>query len=110
MIDVAAAIDGEAVPVTRIRHAAGTYDADGKWIPGASTSLLIGAAIQPASGNQLRDMPEGIRAEAGWMLWSRADIAMDDQIRNAGITYRVIHVWPRAEGAFFRAALGREKK
>jgi hypothetical protein len=56
------------------------------------------------------DMPEGIRAEAGWIAWSRSDMALDDQIVSATITYRVLFVWPRAEGAFWRAALGRMQK
>lgn len=110
MIDVAAAIDGEAVAVARSRFAPGTYDADGRFIEGSASVTVVGAAIQPVSGNQLRDMPEGIRTEAGWMLWSRSDIEIDDRIIQAGIAYRVLHVWPRAEGGFYRAALGRETR
>ena len=108
MIDVAIAIDGESVPVTITTRAAGAYNDTGDWIDGAPTTASIMAAIQPVSGNQLKDMPEGIRTEAGWVAWSRSAIALDGVISHAGVTYRVLFVWPRAEGGFYRAALGRD--
>ena len=107
MIDVAIAIDGEARNVTLTTRAAGAYNADGDFVPGSATISTIRAAIFPASGNQLRDMPEGIRTEAGWVCWSRSALAIDDQIAADGVTYRVLHAWPRPEGGFHRAALGR---
>ncbi|MGV4796130.1 hypothetical protein [Rhizobium sp. F40D2] len=110
MIDVAIAIDGEAVNVTLTTTAAGSYNDDGDFIQGAPTSATIRAAIQPVKGNQLMDMPEGIRTEAGWMLWSRSAVAVDDQIISGGIVYRILFAWPRLEGGFYRAALGRLTK
>jgi hypothetical protein len=107
MIDVAIAIDGEARNVTLTTRAAGSYNADGDFVPGTATTSTIRAAIFPASGNALRDMPEGIRTEAGWLCWSRGAISVDDQIADGGITYRALFVWPRPEGGFHRAALGR---
>ncbi len=108
MIDVAIAIDGEAVSMTRIRKAAGSYTDTGDWVAGSASSTSIMAAIQPVNGNQLMDMPEGIRTEAGWVAWSRSDLALDDVISHKSTTYRVLYVWPRDEGAFYRAALGRD--
>lgn len=108
MIDVAIAIDGEAVAVNKTTRAAGNYSEAGDWVPGASSSTSIMAAIQPVNGNQLKDMPEGIRTEAGWVMWSRTSVALDDVITHGVITYRVLYVWPRADGGFFRAALGRD--
>lgn len=107
MIDVAVAIDGEAVNVTRARNVGGTYDDDGNYVPGGPSSVTIRAAIQPVKGNQLMDMPEGIRTEAQWMAWSRSDMRVDDRITASAIAYRVLYAWPRAEGGFYRAALGR---
>lgn len=104
------AIDRRAVPVTLIRRSAGSYDADGRFVDGAETSVTIPAVIQPASGNQLKDLPEGVRTEAGWIAWSRAEIRDEDRLAHAGVIYRVLVAWPRAEGGFFRAALGRETK
>lgn len=106
MIDVAIAIDGEAVNVSLMRLAAGDYDADGNWIDGTSTTSTIRAAIQPASGRQLMDLPDGIRNEARWLVWSRSELRLDDTIGHGGSNYRVMHVWPRMEGGFHRAALG----
>lgn len=106
MIDVAIAIDGEAVNVSLTRRAAGAYDDDGNRVPGAPATSTIRAAIQPASGRQLEDLPDGIRNEARWLLWSRSEIRLDDEVGHAGSRYRVMHVWPRADGSFFRAAAG----
>lgn len=107
MIDVAIAIDGEAVNVTRTRSAGGGYNDDGEWVPSLPDAATIRAAIQPASGNQLMDVPEGMRTEARWLLWSRSDVRVDDMITSSGVSYRVMHLWPRAEGGFYRAAIGR---
>lgn len=107
MIDVAIAIDGEARDVTLTTRAAGVYDADGNFDVGTATAATIRAAIFPASGNKLMDLPEGIRTEAGWLCWSRSAMAVDDQITDGSIVYRVLFVWPRPEGGFTRAALGR---
>lgn len=104
----ASAIDRRAWIVTRILVAGGVYNDDGEWVPGASASTTIKAVVQPVKGNQLMDMPEGIRTEAGWIAWSRSDIAVDDRITNKGIDYRVLFVWPRdQDGDFYRAALGK---
>lgn len=110
MIDVAIAIDGEAVNVSLTTRAAGGYDENGNGVPGAETTSTIRAAIQPAKGNQLMDLPEGIRTEAGWLLWSRAELKVDDQITAGTVQYRIMYLWPRAEGGFHRAALGRLTK
>lgn len=112
MIDVAMAIDGEAVNVTLTREAAGHYDQTpgsptfGKWISGAPANSTIRAAIQPASGRKLEDLPDGIRNEARWLVWSRSELRLDDEINSAGARYRIMHVWPRMEGGFWRAAAG----
>jgi hypothetical protein len=106
MIDVAIAIDGEAVNVTLTRNATGHYDDDGNWIDGAPTPSTIRATVQPASGRQLMDLPEGIREEARWLAWSRSEIRMDDTIVHGSQPFRVMFVWPRLEGGFYRAAMG----
>lgn len=103
----AVSIDRRAIPMTRARQAADTYDTGGNLIPGASTTVSIKAVIQPAMGNKLMDVPEGIRTEAGWFVWSRSELAVDDRITNKGVTYRVLFAWPRDEGGFYRAALGK---
>ncbi|PHP66546.1 hypothetical protein CSC94_12720 [Zhengella mangrovi] len=110
MIDVAQAIDDESVTVTLKTKAAGSYDADGKWVAGAdSDPLTIFAAVFPIgqNGKNLEDMPEGIRAEVDRMMWTRAAISVEDRVTFAGRTWRVMHVWDRStEGGFYRGALG----
>lgn len=107
MIDVAIAIDGEAVNVSLTREGAGGYwNDDGDRVPGGPSTSTIRAAIQPASGRQLEDLPDGIRNEARWLVWSRAEIRLDDVITHAGSGYRVMHIWPRLDGGFWRAAAG----
>lgn len=104
---VAIAIDRLAVNVSLTRATTGGYNDDGEWVPGASTTSTIRAAIQPANGNQLMDVPEGMRTEARWLLWSRSEVKIDDTITSGGVSYRVMHLWPRMEGGFYRAAVGR---
>lgn len=103
-------IDRRAWTVSRTRLVAGDYNDDGEWVDGGPTTADIKAVVQPVKGNQLMDMPEGIRTEAGWIIWSRSDIAVDDKITDDGVNYRVIFLWPRhRDGEFYRAALGRLK-
>lgn len=106
MIDVAAAIDAEAWNVSLTRNAAGHYDDDGDWVPGGPSTSTIRAAIQPASGRQLEDLPDGIRNEARWFVWSRSELKLDDKISHSDSTYKIMHVWPRMDGGFWRAAAG----
>ncbi|KQV28103.1 hypothetical protein ASC97_07070 [Rhizobium sp. Root1203] len=105
------AIDRRAIGMSLTRRAADSYDQNtGKAIEGAPTTTPIKAVIQPATGNQLRDLPEGVRTEAQWLLWSRSEVVLDDTVTHKSIDYRVVYVWPRDEGAFYRAALGRKTK
>jgi hypothetical protein len=106
----AAAIDRRSWNVTLSSEAAGSYNADGDGVPGAPSSTTIKAVVQPAKGSQLIDVPEGIRAEAGWIIWSRSEIKIDNRITSSGKTYRVLFVWDRSQdGDFYRAALGMVK-
>ncbi|TBZ81417.1 MULTISPECIES: hypothetical protein [Rhizobium] len=105
------AIDRRAISMSLTRRDPDSYDPDtGKAIPGATAVDPIKAVIQPATGNQLHDLPEGVRTEAQWLLWSRAEVLLDDTVTHKDINYRVVYVWPRDEGAFYRAALGRTTK
>ena len=102
------AILAEAVPVTHVA-AAGAYNTEGKWIatPGAGDSIL--ATVQPASGRQLMDMPEGIRTEAKYVMWSETSVVVGDVVIYSGSRYKVIYTWPRPADSFTRAALGLTK-
>lgn len=101
-----AGIDRRAVPVQHTRAAAGAYNDDGEWVPGAPANSTIRAVKQPASGRQLMDVPEGIRAEAQWFIWSRSELRIDDTVTFGGLSYRLVYVWARDEGGFYRGAMG----
>lgn len=107
MIDVAWAIDAEAVPVTLRTFAGGTYDAAGNGIPGAPSDAPAMAAVQPVSGRMLQDLPEGIRTEVSHVGWTRSSVDVGNEIVYGGETYRVAHVWPRPMDGFNKFALKR---
>lgn len=107
-VDVAIAIDRLARDVSLRRNSVKTYDEDGNYVAGGLMVKTIRAAIQPARGKQLMDLPEGVREEARWLAWSREPIMLDDIIANRDQTFRVMFVWPRDEGLgnFWRVAMG----
>lgn len=105
-MDVAIAIDAEAIDLTLKRNGPATFDLDGNYVfPGATTTTIRGM-VQPASGRRLMDLPEGIRYEAQFLLWSRSEIRADDVVTHAGSNYRVMYIWPRLADGFTRAAMG----
>lgn len=107
--NVARAIDRFSVKVTLSTSSPGVY-VDGIYQGNNTSDSSIMAAIQPATGNQLMDVPEGLRTEARWLCWSRSIMKVDDIITHDGIKYRVVFDWPRNEGGFYRAAIGRMVK
>lgn len=107
-MDVAEAIDGEAVPVTFQLPAGSTYDPRGNAVRAAAPDPVPGAAaIQPASGRMLMDLPEGLRAEVSMVGWSRTMVAVNWEIIYDGENYRVVHTWPRPADGFTKFALKR---
>jgi hypothetical protein len=117
MLNVGIAIEMLAVPVTLSRSATGSYNTDGAWVPGTATSKPIRAVVQPITGEaknsslglELKDAPEGVRTEARYVAWSRTEIQLDDIIAYKGGNHRVIFVWSRDDGGFYRALLGLTK-
>src|SRR5687767_14060388 len=98
-------IDAEAVPVDVLRQSAGTY-VHGEWIPGVETPETILATVQPVTGKELRDMPEGVRNDARFSLWTRSAIATDEFVIYGGSKHRVMTSIPRLEGGFTKAIFG----
>lgn len=108
MIDVAVAIDAEAIDVTRIAiaNAGGDY-VRGKWIPKVSPpTSSIRATVQPVSGRTLNDLPEGIRSTAKYTIWTRSALVENDEVAIGADRFRVTHVWPRPVDGFNRGVLG----
>lgn len=107
ILDLGPIIDQEAVSVTLRSKSGGAWNDDGEWAGETTADTAILAVVQPATGQKLQDLPEGERNDAEFFLWTRSDLALDDLILYAGKTHRVIHRWPRPEGGFTRAAIGR---
>ena len=107
-VDVAEAIDDEAVPVMFKAPAGAVYDARGNAVPEAAPDPFPGAAaVQPASGRMLQDLPEGLRAEVSMVGWSRTMVALKWEVVYGAETYRVVHVWPRPADGFSKFAMKR---
>jgi hypothetical protein len=111
MLEPAAiAIDMLAKPATRRRPGAGGY-VNGLWVPATPVSLAIKAVVLAMPPQDVMNLPEGIRTQAEWVIWSRTELsagtddATADEILYAGRTMRVIHLWDRIEGGFYKAAL-----
>lgn len=108
-MDVAIAIDAEAVPVLLKRRAGDGYDGNGNAIKGSLVDANIMSAVQPASARMLQDLPEGLREEVSYVGWTRASISNDDVVVYASENHRVIHVWPRPQDSFNKYALRRSE-
>ncbi len=109
MANIKDAIRAEEIGVIRKRRKPGSFDRRGNAVPGQVTQATIKAVIQPVTGSDLLDLPEGVRASASYALWSLADIQLDDVIVNAGENLRVTHLWPRPVHGFNKAATRRTK-
>lgn len=107
-MDVAEAIDDEAVPVVFKPPAGATYTKGGDALPGAAPDPVPGmAAVQPSSGRLLQDLPEGLRAEVSMVGWSRTMVALKWEVVYGGNIYRVVHVWERPADGFCKFAMKR---
>lgn len=108
MMDLGWVVDAEAVPIA-LEQQIGAYNADGKWVISGNQLVATQGTVQPATGRQLMDLPEGVHTEARFLLWTRSVLAEGDIVGYAGARYRVVFLWPRPEGSFYRAALGLTK-
>lgn len=107
LVDLWEVIEPEAVTVQIERKTGGGYNDDGEWTGEVITPTDIQAVVQPATGAKLNDLPEGERASAEYFLWSNEALVLDDVIIYGGSRYRITSVWPRPEGGFYRAVLGK---
>src|SRR5690554_2805598 len=83
MLEMAAiGIDVFAVSVLLKRQPAKSLDqSTGKYITTpAPVPETIRATVQPTSGKALRDLPEGLRNDAQYTMWTREVIANDDRV------------------------------
>ena len=86
--------------ITLRRRAAGTRGDDGRWIAGASSDAPIKASVQPASGDDLAILPEGLRQRRGKRVYTRTALLVGslddgtdaDRLVIDGTVYQVQHV------------------
>jgi len=102
------AIDVMAQSVTRHIAGVGGYTgAHDEWVEGAPAVGTIQAVIHAPSQQDIRDLPEGIVVDVRWTMWTRAEInPASDEIEWQGERHRILHIWPRLEGGYVKAALG----
>jgi len=113
MIDVAVAIDKEAIPLVLRRKGEATYTLSGDVVPGGMVETPFSGALLALAleryGDMLKDRMEGIAVDGLRMLYSRTPVEIDDIVLHLSQAYRVLALWPRYEGGFHRAAVGRLK-
>jgi len=100
--------DGEStIGLQVVTRAADSYDGNGNAVLGNEADPVdIQGDVQPASGRMLQDLPEGVRDQVEYMVWTSYDLQNDEVIVYNEQRYRVIKIWPRREDDFTKAAIG----
>lgn len=86
-----------------IRQADGEY-IDGRWVKGGDTRLEITASVQPASNDDMQNLPEGKRIGRAVRIYTDALLNTDGADNNGDVLvwqgrhYRVIAVAPYRSG------------
>lgn len=88
--------------------------ANGRYTPGATSTLPIVADVQDVTGDQLRDLPEGVRSEDARMLFTTTKLIAKSEAEDAdvieidGDTWRVVRVYTaRVFASRYRALVQR---
>lgn len=103
--DVAKAIDQESVAAEYQPPASGQYDEKGNWIADTSEKVKVKIAVQPVTGNSLKDLPEGLQPDVSCVGWSRTPVKLDGLIEVWGVKYRILFVWARPMDGFCKFAI-----
>lgn len=92
--------------MVHVRRIGGAY-VDGYWQDGAAVTADIIGSLQPLSGDEFRNLPEGLRNEAKAKLFTAAVLQSDDEIIDGSRRYKVLSVddW-QALGGYSKAILG----
>ena len=98
-----------ASPLTYRTYAAGSYDASGNWTKGTASESTITMMVVPATGRELKDVPEGIREEVLYAGYTSSTITKDSEVDYNSETFRVIYIFPWLVGAFHKVMLGKVK-
>jgi hypothetical protein len=112
-----AAADGTPSGYVVTRTPAGSY-VNGRYTPGTPTTFTIDAVVVPASGREIKALPEGQFAEDTKTLWtSTALVTMSpttipDTLVIAGDTYSVAKIegpWNMGGATFYKVSVARQR-
>lgn len=115
--DVVASLASQTV--TRTRRATPTIDAAGHRVAGAETTATLSAVMQRPSRDALQRLPEGLRAQARWLMHTTGDVrggseatasggaaVLPDLVTYDGRAYVVVDITDQsAHGAYRRVVL-----
>lgn len=95
-------------PLTVERAAPDTYDVHGRLVAGGVTTSTVTAAVQPVTGEDLRRLPEGLRASAAVTVWAAGELQLGDVLVYEGRRYSVGHVEKWFAASYWRAVATEE--
>jgi len=65
-------------PYTLTRYSGGSRNADGEWSSGSSATSTIYLTVQPMSGEELQQLPEGLRARRAYKAYGADALRVAD--------------------------------
>lgn len=77
-------------PLTVTRKQAGSYDDNGLYVEGSTSSLTIQASVQPLTGEVLQALPEAQRTLEGYTLYTDSTLNVASQ--DAGTTADLVTI------------------
>ncbi len=115
--DVVASLAAQSV--TRTRYGTPTIDSAGHRVAGAETSATLDAVLQRPSRDALQRLPEGLRAQARWLMHTTGDVrggseataaggaaVLPDRVTYSGRQYVVVDITDQsAHGTYRRVIL-----
>ncbi len=97
-------------PITLRSYGAGSFE-KGRYFPGTVSSIAMDGAVYPASGDEMRLLPEGIRTEAALVIYTESELRTAtepgqndaDSIDYGGKTWEIRISEPWAYGGYWRS-------
>lgn len=97
----------ETVPLQVVTRGADSYSTTGDPIKGARNQPVeISGDVQPVPAKTLQDLPEGVRDQVDFAVWTSYDLKTDHVVVYLGQEYRVYRTWERRLDGFTKAVIG----
>jgi hypothetical protein len=108
LFDLGADILAMITHTLTVTRNASSYDANGRVAFTPGTPFSAPAHVQPASGKDRRNLPEGVRDSAAVAVWSVVELRNGDRFPFDGGVYQVHHVDPwNTIGNYYRCVAAR---